>query len=69
MNPKFETQTQLLQDAKHHHGISSVDSRVQGDAFGVLGVWPAAWVAAQRVPRLASVRCQWVVTRGGRKET
>lgn len=40
-----------------------------GDAFGVLGVWPAAWVAAQRVPRLASVRCQWVVTRGGRKET
>ncbi len=23
----------------------------QGDAFGVLGVWPAAWVAAQRAPR------------------
>ena len=24
----------------------------RGDAFGVLGVWPAAWVAADRAPRL-----------------
>ena len=27
-----------------------------GDAFGVLGVWPAAWVAADRVMRVCRAR-------------